>query len=150
MTVMTTTMTAAADLNASILVVDDFDVVRREMRLLLRKIGFTNVDTAEDGTNAFAKLLEKDYALVISDLTMNQMGGLDLLRSIRADRALQALRFIMVTGHNDPLHVIAAKKAGVNGYIVKPFNADTLRQRVEAVLGPVPPPASSPQPLGVH
>lgn len=144
-------MTMAADPNAHILVVDDFDVVRREVKLLLKKIGFINVDTAEDGTEAFGKLRRtKDYALVISDLTMNQMGGLDLLRSIRADRALQALRFIMVTGHNEPLLVIAAKKAGVDGYVVKPFNAETLRQRVEAVLGPIPAPPSSPQPVGIH
>lgn len=143
--------TTAADPNAHILVVDDFDVVRREVKLLLKKIGFLNVDTAEDGTEAFAKLHEtKDYALVISDLTMNQMGGLDLLRSIRADRRLQALRFIMVTGHNEPAHVIAAKKAGVNGYVVKPFNADTLRQRVEAALGPIPAPPSMPQAVGIR
>jgi two-component system, chemotaxis family, chemotaxis protein CheY len=144
-------MATVADPNAHILVVDDFDVVCREVKLLLKKIGFLNVDTACDGIEAFTKLRDtKDYALVISDLTMSQMGGLDLLRSIRADRNLQDLRFIMVTGHNEPLHVVAAKKAGVNGYVIKPFNAETLRQRVEAVLGPMPLPPSMPQPVGIH
>jgi len=139
-----------ADPNARILVVDDFDVVRREVSLLLRRIGFANVDTAEDGLEAFVKLRSAKYDLVLSDLTMNEMGGLDLLRSIRADHGLQALRFIMVTGHNDPLNIVAAKKAGVSGYIVKPFNADTLRQRIESVLGPMPAPPSQPRPLGFH
>ena len=141
-------MMTVADPNARILVVDDFGVVRREVTLLLKKIGFSNIDTAEDGLEAFVKLRSKDYALVLSDLTMSEMGGLDLLRSVRADHGLQDLPFIMVTGHNDPINIIAAKKAGVSGYIVKPFNADTLRQRIETVMGPMPAPPSSPRPLG--
>lgn len=139
----------AADFNTHILVVDDFEVVRREVKLLLRKIGFINVDTADDGVEAFGMLrAANDYGLVISDLTMRAMGGLDLLRSIRADAQMQDLRFIMVTGHNEPQSVIAAKKAGVNGYIVKPFNIAGLKQRVEAVLGPIPAPPSPIAPLG--
>jgi two-component system chemotaxis response regulator CheY len=138
-----------ADPNTRILVVDDFEVVRRDVKLLLRKIGFSNIDTAEDGLEAFTMLrASKDYGLVISDLTMKSMGGLDLLKSIRADAAMQNLRFIMVTGHNEPQSVIAAKKAGVNGYLVKPFNIASLRQRVEAVLGPLPAPPPPIAPLG--
>lgn len=138
-----------ADLNTRILVVDDFEVVRRDVKLLLRKIGFANIDTAEDGVEAFTMLrAAKNYGLVISDLTMKSMGGLDLLKSIRADGQLQNLCFIMVTGHNEPQSVIAAKKAGVNGYIVKPFNIASLRQRVEAVLGPLPAPPTPIAPLG--
>jgi two-component system chemotaxis response regulator CheY len=130
----------AADTTMRILVVDDFEVVRRDVKLLLKRIGFANVDTAEDGRDAFFKLREtKDYGLVISDLTMRVMGGLDLLKSIRADPEISETRFIMVTGHNEPHSVIAAKKAGVNGYIIKPFNVVALKQRLEAVLGPIPP-----------
>lgn len=128
-----------ADTNTRILVVDDFEVVRRDVKLLLKRLGFTNVDTAEDGREAYFKLREqKDYGLVISDLSMKVIGGLDLLKSIRADAELQDLRFIVVTGHNEPHSVIAAKKAGVNGYLIKPFNLATLKQRLEAILGPIP------------
>lgn len=137
----------AADTSMRILVVDDMDVMRRDVKLLLKRIGFSNIDTAEDGRDAFFKLREKkDYGLVISDLTMKVMGGLDLLKSIRADAEMQDLRFVMVTGHNETDSVIAAKKAGVNGYIIKPFNHIVLKQRLEALLGPIPaaPAASSP------
>ena len=129
-----------------ILVVDDFDVVRRDVKLLLKRIGFSNIDVAEDGRYAFLKLREKGgYGLVISDLTTKVRGGLDLLKSIRADAELQNLRFIMVTGHKEIDSVLAAKKAGVSGYIVKPFNHIILKQRLEALLGPIPSaPAAAP------
>lgn len=130
----------AADPETHILVVDDLDVVRRDVTLQLKKIGFNNVDTAEDGLEAFTKLRScKDYGLVISDLVMKTASGLDLLRSIRADREMRDLSFVMISGHNSADSVTAAKKAGANAYIVKPFNAATLRQRLELILGPIPP-----------
>ena len=137
----------AADTNMRILVVDDFDVVRRDVKILLKRIGFTNVDVAEDGHDAFVKLRSgKDYGLVISDLTMKVMGGLDLLKSVRADPEIGGTRFIMVTGHNETESVVAAKKAGVNGYIIKPFNHIILKQRLEALLGPIPAASAAPLP----
>ena len=118
------------------------------METILKKLGFHNVDMADDGVEAFRMLREaKDYGLVISDLTMRAMSGLELLKSIRADADLQGVKFIMVTGHNDTQSVVAAKGAGVNGYIVKPFNIDALRQRLRAVLGPLPAPAAPLAPL---
>lgn len=130
----------AADPDPHILVVDDLEVVRRDVTLQLKKIGVTNVDTAEDGLEAFTKLRAgRDYGLVISDLMMKQANGLDLLRSIRADSEMRDLRFVMITGHNNADSVTAAKKGGANAYIVKPFNAATLRQRLELILGPIPP-----------
>jgi two-component system, chemotaxis family, chemotaxis protein CheY len=130
-----------ADPATRILVVDDTEVIRRDIKLQLNRIGFKNVDTAEDGLEAFTKLRTcSDYGLVISDLQMKAMNGLDLLRSVRADAEMRDLSFVMVSGHNDPAQVIAAKKAGVNDYIVKPFNTETLRQRLEPILGSVPAP----------
>ncbi len=130
----------AADPETHILVVDDLEVVRRDVTLQLKKIGFNNVDTAEDGLEAFTKLRSsKDYGLVISDLMMKTASGLDLLRSIRADGEMRDLSFVMISGHNSADAVTAAKKAGANAYIAKPFNAATLRQRLELILGPIPP-----------
>ena len=139
-----------ADPETHILVVDDLEVVRRDITLQLRKIGFTNVDTAEDGLEAFAKLRSsRDYGLVISDLMMKTASGLDLLRSIRANRDMRDLSFVMISGHNGAEAVTAAKKAGADAYIVKPLNAATLRQRLELILGPIPP-APGPLPaLGI-
>lgn len=130
-----------ADPATHILVVDDTEVIRRAIKLQLQKIGFQNVDTAEDGLDALTMLrTSNDYGLVISDLQMKAMGGLDLLRSVRADAETCDLPFVMVTGDGDPAHVIAAKKAGVDDYLMKPFNAQTLKQRVEAILGTIPGP----------
>ena len=130
-----------ADPATHILVVDDTEVIRRDIKLQLQRIGFKNVDTAEDGLDAFTKLrTNSDYGLVISDLQMKAMGGLDLLRSVRADAEMRDLPFVMVTGDGDPAHVIAAKQAGVDDYLMKPFNAQTLKQRVEAILGTIPAP----------
>jgi two-component system, chemotaxis family, chemotaxis protein CheY len=130
-----------ADPATHILVVDDLEIIRRGIKLQLNKIGFSNVDTAEDGLEALTKLrTSNDYGLVISDLSMRGMNGLDLLRSVRSDADTRDLQFLMVTGENDPKHVMAAKDAGVTDYVLKPFSADTLRKRVEAILGQIPAP----------
>ncbi len=131
----------AADASMSILVVDDYNTMIRIIRNLLKQLGFENVDDANDGTSALAKMRAKNYNLVISDWNMAPMTGYDLLREIRADPALNATRFIMVTAESKTDNVIAAKKAGVDNYIVKPFNAQTLQHKIQAVFPdmPVPP-----------
>ena len=132
----------AADVSMSILIVDDYNTMIRIIRNLLKQLGFENVDEATDGTAALAKMREKEYGLVISDWNMTPMTGYDLLREIRADPALSATRFIMVTAESKTDNVIAAKKAGVDNYIVKPFNAQTLQHKIAAVF-----PDQSPPPL---
>ena len=106
----------------------------RIIRNLLRQLGFENVDDAADGTVALAKMQARKYGLVISDWNMEPMTGYDLLRQVRADPHLAKTPFIMVTAESKTENVIAAKKAGVNNYIVKPFNAQTLQNKIEAVF----------------
>ena len=124
----------AFDLSMPILVVDDYSTMIRIIRNLLKQIGFENVDDASDGSAALAKLQTKRYGLVISDWNMEPMTGYDLLRQVRADPGLGEIPFIMVTAESKTENVIAAKKAGVNNYIVKPFNAQTLKAKIEAVF----------------
>lgn len=124
------------DKGMPILIVDDVQFVRREVRVLLRKLGFDNVDAAENGRQALEMMRAgKGYGLVISDWIMEPMSGIELLQEIRRDENLRETPFIMITGNNQPENVIAAKKAGVSSYVVKPFNAATLKQRLESVFG---------------
>ena len=125
----------ALDLSMPILVVDDYQTMIRIIRNLLKQLGFEDVDDAADGTAALSKLKDKRYGLVISDWNMEPMTGYELLRHVRADENLRAMRFIMVTAESKTENVIAAKKAGVNNYIVKPFNAQTLKAKIDAVFG---------------
>ncbi|MFZ4121725.1 MAG: response regulator [Caulobacterales bacterium] len=118
-----------------ILVVDDYNTMVRIIRNLLKQLGFENVDEASDGQAALAKLKLKPYGLVISDWNMEPMTGFELLQHVRADEKLKPTPFIMVTAESKTENVIAAKKAGVNNYIVKPFNAQTLKTKMSAVLG---------------
>ncbi|MGO4574304.1 response regulator [Microvirga sp. 2TAF3] len=123
------------DLSTPVLVVDDYQTMVRILRNLLKQIGFNDVDDASDGTSALAKLKGKQYGLVISDWNMEPMTGYELLQKVRADESLRTLPFIMVTAESKTENVIAAKKAGVNNYIVKPFNAQTLQAKIAAVMG---------------
>jgi len=123
------------DLSTPVLVVDDYQTMVRILRNLLKQIGFTDVDDASDGQAALEKLRAKKYGLVISDWNMAPMTGYELLQQVRADAELNALPFIMVTAEAKTENVVAAKKAGVNNYIVKPFNAETLRSKISAVFG---------------
>lgn len=125
----------AVDKNMSILIVDDYKTMLRIIRNLLSQLGFNNVDEATDGVMAFQKLKEKTFHLVISDWNMVPMTGLELLKKVRADEQLKTLPFIMITAESKPENVIAAKQAGVNNYIVKPFNGDTLKMKLTAVIG---------------
>ena len=125
----------SVDMNMSILIVDDYKTMLRIIRNLLKQLGFNNVDEATDGSMALGKLRDKDYGLVISDWNMEPMTGIQLLREVRADSKLKALPFIMITAESKTENVIAAKEAGVNNYIVKPFNAATLKTKLTSVLG---------------
>lgn len=125
----------AVDLKMNVLIVDDYKTMLRIVKNLLNQIGFSNVDEASDGTEALAKLQQKDYGLVISDWNMQPMTGLQLLQAVRADARLKHVPFIMVTAESKTENVIAAKQAGVNNYIVKPFNAAVLKGKIATVLG---------------
>jgi len=124
----------ALDLSMPILIVDDYNTMVRIIRNLLKQLGFENVNDASDGSTALAKLRAKRYGLVISDWNMEPMTGFELLREVRADPALGKTPFIIVTAESKTDNVIAAKKAGVDNYIVKPFNAQTLRHKIAAVF----------------
>ena len=124
----------AVDLTKPVLVVDDYNTMIRIMHNLLKQLGFEQVDDASDGSAALAKLRRRDYGLVISDWNMEPMTGYDLLREVRADPNLATTPFIMITAESKTENVIAAKKAGVNNYIVKPFNAQTLKAKIDAVF----------------
>ena len=125
----------AFDLSMPILVVDDYNTMIRIIRNLLKQIEFNNVEEASDGTEALTKLRSGNFGLVISDWNMAPMTGLQLLQEVRADARLKAMPFIMVTAESKTENVVAAKQAGVSNYIVKPFNAETLREKIEKVLG---------------
>ena len=126
----------AVDKDMAILIVDDYKTMLRIIRNLLRQLGFSNVDEASDGATALQKLRRSEFGLVISDWNMEPMTGLQLLKEVRSDAKLKGTPFIMVTAESKTENVIAAKKAGVNNYIVKPFNAATLKQKLTSVLGP--------------
>ena len=123
----------ALDPSMPILVVDDYQTMIRIIRNLLKQLGFENVDDASDGNAAIAKMRDKKYGLVISDWNMEPMTGYELLKEVRSDPSLTRTPFIMVTAESKTENVIAAKKAGVNNYIVKPFNAQTLKTKIESV-----------------
>jgi two-component system, chemotaxis family, chemotaxis protein CheY len=123
------------DKSMNVLIVDDYKTMLRIIRNLLKQLGFDNVEEATDGGMALAKLREKSYGLVISDWNMEPMTGLQLLKEVRADAKLKGTPFIMITAESKTENVVSAKQAGVNNYIVKPFNAETLKTKISAVLG---------------
>ena len=125
----------AVDHSMKVLVVDDYKTMIRIIRNLLKQLGFANVDEASDGSSALSLMRQNEYGLVISDWNMEPMTGYELLREVRADDRLSHTPFIMVTAESKTDNVIAAKKAGVNNYIVKPFNAATLKAKIDAVFG---------------
>lgn len=125
----------AVDMNMSILIVDDYKTMLRIIRNLLKQLGFNAVDEAADGSAALTKMRTKKYGLVISDWNMEPMTGYQLLKEVRADETLKSTPFIMITAESKTDNVVAAKKAGVNNYIVKPFNAATLKTKISSVLG---------------
>ena len=124
----------AIDFTTPVLIVDDYRTMLRIIANLLRQIGFSDIVEASDGGEALKRLRERPAGLIISDWNMEPMSGYDLLREVRADPALRSTPFIMVTAESKTENVLAARQAGVDNYIVKPFNAQTLRTKIEAVL----------------
>jgi len=120
--------------NLKILVVDDFSTMRRIVRNLLKELGFTNVDEAEDGVNALQKLRAEAFDFVISDWNMPNMTGIELLRMVRADAALRHLPVLMITAEAKKENIIEAAQAGASGYIVKPFTAATLDEKLSKIF----------------
>ena len=125
----------AVDLNMPVLVVDDYQTMIRIIRNLLIQLGFKNIEDAKDGRQALDKLNGGKFGLVISDWNMEPMTGYELLQQVRASDTLKSTPFIMVTAESKTENVIAAKKAGVSNYIIKPFNAETLKGKLKTVLG---------------
>ncbi len=123
-----------ADPNMKILIVDDFSTMRRIVRNLLKQLSFNNVDEAEDGDVALAKLKEGSYDFVITDWNMPNMTGLELLKAIRSDDNLKALPVLLITAEAEKENVVLAAEAGVNDYIVKPFTGDVLQQKINRIF----------------
>jgi len=122
------------DKNLSILVVDDFPSMRRIVRTLLKELGFSNIDEAEDGQEGLAKLRSGSFEFVVSDWNMPNLDGLEMLKEIRADDALKHLPVLMVTAEAKKENIIAAAKAGASGYVVKPFTAATLEEKLTKIF----------------
>jgi two-component system, chemotaxis family, chemotaxis protein CheY len=116
------------------LVVDDFSTMRRIVRNLLKELGFTHVDEAEDGAVALDKLRAGKYDFVVSDWNMPNMDGLTLLQNVRSDPNLKGLPFLMITAEAKKENIIAAAQAGASGYIVKPFTAGTMQEKMEKIF----------------
>ena len=122
------------DQNMKILIVDDFSTMRRIIRNMLRQLGYTNIVEAEDGAEALSLLQREKVDFVISDWNMPNMSGLDLLKAIRADEHLKPLPVLLVTAEALKENVVEALKAGVNNYVVKPFTAETLKGKIDAIF----------------
>jgi two-component system chemotaxis response regulator CheY len=123
------------DKSMNVLIVDDYKTMLRIIRNLLKQIDIHNVEEATDGAEALAKLRSGSFELIISDWNMVPMTGLQLLQEVRADSRLKSIPFIMITAESKAENVVTAKQAGVSNYIVKPFNAETLRDKITKVLG---------------
>lgn len=122
------------DKGMKILVVDDFPTMRRIVRSLLKELGFNNVEEAEDGQEGLQKLASGEFEFVVSDWNMPNLNGLDMLKQIRADGALKSLPVLMVTAEAKKENIVAAAQAGANGYIVKPFTAATLEEKLNKIF----------------
>ncbi len=122
------------DQKMKILVVDDFPTMRRIVRNLLKELGYLNVDEADDGSTALTKLRNEKFDFIISDWNMPKMTGLDLLKAVREDSNLKDIPFLMVTAEAQKENVVLAVQAGVNNYVVKPFTAVTLKEKMDKII----------------
>jgi two-component system chemotaxis response regulator CheY len=122
------------DYKIKILVVDDFSTMRRIIKNILKQLGYENIEEAEDGAQAFNKLKTGNFGFVVSDWNMPNMDGLELLKKVRSDPDLKALPFLMVTAEAEKDKVIEAIKAGVSNYIVKPFTAEVLKEKMDKIF----------------
>ena len=125
------------DKTMNVLVVDDYKSMTRIVRGMLQQLGFTQIDDATDGPSALALLKSKPYGLVLSDWNMQPMSGLELLKHVRADERTKATPFVMVTAEAKAENVVAAKQAGANNYVIKPFTLAVLKQKLTSVLGDI-------------
>ncbi len=123
------------DLNVKVLVVDDFATMRRILKNVLRQIGFKNISEAENGRDALSQLKKEKFDLILCDWNMPEMSGLELLQAIRGDDNLKDIPFVMVTAEAKKESIIEAVKAGVNSYIVKPFTAETIGEKLKKIFG---------------
>lgn len=123
------------DLKMNVLIVDDFATMRRILKNILRQIGFANISEAEDGKSALKELKKTKYDLVLCDWNMPEMSGLEVLKTVRADEELKGLAFIMVTAEAQKDNILEAVKSGVSNYVVKPFTAETMSEKLKKVLG---------------
>ncbi len=122
------------DRNMKILVVDDFSTMRRIIKNLLKELGFTNIEEADDGATALPMLKQGHFDFLVTDWNMPGMTGIDLLKAVRADPALAHLPVLMVTAEAKREQIIMAAQAGVNGYVVKPFNGPTLKEKIDKIF----------------
>ncbi|MFT4809683.1 MAG: two-component system chemotaxis response regulator CheY [Paraglaciecola sp.] len=120
--------------NMKILVVDDFSTMRRIIKNLLKDLGFANIQEADDGNTALPMLQQGDFDFVVTDWNMPGMQGIDLLRAIRADASLKHIPVLMVTAEAKKEQIVAAAQAGVNGYVIKPFTAATLKEKLAKIF----------------
>jgi two-component system, chemotaxis family, chemotaxis protein CheY len=127
----------AVDKTMNVLVVDDYKTMVRIVRSLLQQLGFTNIDDAADGVTALEMIRQKDYGLILSDWNMKPMTGYELLKLVRAEPTTAKTPFVMVTAEAKTENVVAARQAGVNNYIIKPFTLAVLRQKLSAVFGEI-------------
>jgi len=124
----------ALDKNMKVLVVDDFSTMRRIVKNLLRDLGFTNIQEADDGSTALPMLQGGDFDFVVTDWNMPGMQGIDLLKAIRADSSLSHIPVLLITAEAKKEQIVMAAQAGVNGYIVKPFTAATLKTKLDKIF----------------
>jgi len=123
------------DMNINVLVVDDFATMRRIVKGVLKDLGFKNIIEADNGVSALKDLKTEDVGLILCDWNMPKMNGLELLKTVRSDEKFKDIPFIMVTAEGQKQNVVEAIKAGVSNYIVKPFTPETLKEKLEKVLG---------------
>ncbi len=119
----------------NVLIVDDYKTMLKIINNLLRQLGFENIDEATDGRMAYEMLAKKKYSIIISDWNMEPVSGLELLKKVRSNPIVKDIPFVMVTAESKTENILAAKQAGVSNYIVKPFNAATLKEKLVACLG---------------
>jgi len=122
------------DLNMKVLIVDDFATMRKILRNILKQIGFTNISEADDGSTAIKELKKEKFDLVLCDWNMPQMPGIELLKKMKSDAELRDIPFIMVTADAEKKHIMEGVKAGVSSYVVKPFSADTMNEKLKKVF----------------
>ncbi|MDA8168193.1 MAG: chemotaxis response regulator CheY [Nitrospiraceae bacterium] len=122
------------DPKMKILVTDDFSTMRRIVKNVLKQLGFENIEEAEDGAQAYARLTQEKFDFVVSDWNMPNMDGLEFLKKVRANPELKELPFLMVTAEAEKPKVIEAIKAGVSNYVVKPFTAEVLKEKIDRIF----------------